>query len=146
MDERIKEVQAEAALNAEHFFSCFLSHRYGENYDPLTHWRSSLRKKVYHDSSMNHTIDDRYIFIIIFRFIVFIHGIVVVDMILKLETQSIYLILSQTKKFRQAKECAFLRSKDVQDLGEVNSIFLKMKSNTKKGLRVATALKCKSFL
>lgn len=71
MDERIKEVQAEAALNAEHFFSCFLSHRYGENYDPLTHWRSSLRKKVYHDSSMNHTIDDRYIFIIIFRFIVY---------------------------------------------------------------------------
>lgn len=60
VDERIIEVQKEAALNAEHLFCCYLSHHYGERFDPLSHWRSSLRKKVYHDPSMNYTLSDKY--------------------------------------------------------------------------------------
>lgn len=58
VDEKTKEVQAEAALNAEHFFCRYLMYHYGEKFDPLTHWRSSLRKKVYPDSAMNHTLND----------------------------------------------------------------------------------------
>ena len=60
VDEKTKQVQAEAALNAEHFFCKFLLHHFGEKFDPLSQWRSSLRKQVYHDETMNHTLDDGY--------------------------------------------------------------------------------------